>query len=68
MTMVVTFAATSKPAAVIYQADDATGTWFTYGACKGGKVYPCVDSVSFDRQTGLATMVVLTPHFSHWTR
>ncbi len=68
MTMVIVIAATSKPSSVIYQFDHVNNVWLTYGACKGSKVLPCVDSVSFDRSTGLATITVLTPHFSHWIK
>lgn len=67
--LVISFSAPSKPGAFVFHLNDDTNTWEVVNQkCGGNGPLPCVDNVSFDSKTGMATMTVLTMHFSHYTK
>ncbi len=69
ITLLITFFAQVKPGAFVFHLDDATGIWSVVNQkCGGNGPFPCVDGVSYNTQTGKATITVLTLHFSHFSK
>ncbi len=69
LTLLITFNAPSKPGAFVFHLNDATGEWSVVNQkCGRNGPFPCVDGVSFNTQTGIATITVLTLHFSHYAK
>jgi Domain of unknown function DUF11 len=67
ITLLISFVAQVKPGAFVFHLDDATNTWSVVNQkCGGNGPFPCVDGVSFN--SGIATITVLTLHFSHYGR
>jgi hypothetical protein len=66
ITVTLTFNASSAPSASILVLNHGSNAWeLVTQKCGGNGPFPCIDSVSFNKQTGVATLVYLTQHFSH---
>jgi hypothetical protein len=69
LVLVITFSALSKPGAFVFHLNHDTNTWEVVNQkCGGNGPFPCVDGVSFDSRTGIASITVLTQHFSHYSK
>ncbi len=69
ITLLITFFAQVKPGAFVFHLNDATDEWSVVNQkCGGNGPFPCVDGVSYNTQTGKATITVLTLHFSHYAK
>jgi len=67
ISLVITFNSLSKPDAFVFHLNDATGQWEVVNQkCGGNGPFPCVNGVSFS--SGVATITVLTLHFSHFSK
>jgi hypothetical protein len=66
--LVIKFRAQSEPDAIVFLLDHGSNTWDVVSErCGDNGPFPCIDGVSFTTN-GIATITVLTLHFSHYGR